>query len=327
MTTNGGIQAVDGGSTCGAASTGNVGSLAILNDGTNQMMGVGVVGAGVTRQLRGLDAPNGCGAFSAEASGAASIAYPGNVVINGNNVWFAASDGTVKAYTLVGTFLPATPVSGLGAGSLYGIAIFNAGSTLAGGGGGAGTGRLFVKASDNSGSVSGYNMTAHVTGVAVGAGNSLYAVTQAGEVGTLRRFDAGGMAVAAATLPPGLMFPFPSGSIPGSTTPVLGNGGWVYATANDGTFIAAGQSTLDVRWVKTLPAAVCSGCEVLASPTLDCNRTRPASGTGIHYLATTTGWIVAYITESPGLDVTAPWPKYQHDGRNTGRPGTSVACP
>ena len=331
MTTNGGIQTLDAGTSCGVASTGNVGSLAILNDGAAvsevaaPLMGVGVVGTATLRQLRGL-AAGSCPANSIEATGATSMAYPGNVAVNGSDVWYAADDGTVRHFSLsLGTFTPAPTVTGLGAGTLYGISLFDSGGLkLAGGGGGAGVGRLFVKAANNTGPVSGYDASSHVSGVSVGSGNSLFAITQAAGEGTLRRFDATGVAVAAATLPPAT-FPFPSGSIPGATTPVLGNGGWVYATANDGTMVAADQTSLSVKWTKAVAPSI--GGQVFASPTLDCNRTKPGSGTGIHYFATSTGWVVAYITESPGLDVTAPWPKYQHDARNTGRVGTSVACP
>lgn len=331
MTTNGGIQTLDGGvAACvgGGSNTGNVGSLGVLNDGTNMAMGVGVVGGNADltgRQLRGLVGGATCLASSGLMTGAQGMAYPGNVITNGNDVWYAASDGTVRRFSLVATaFNVGTTVNGLGAGSLYGISLFSAGATLAGGGGGAGTGRLFVKASDNSGTVTGYDTMSHVTGVAVGAGSTLFAVTQASDEGTLRRFDASGNVQAAAVLPGGVIFSFPSGSIPGATTPVLGNGNWVYATANDGLVVAAEQTSLAVRWTKPLPLQI--GGQVFASPTLDCNRTKTNTGTGIHYVATTTGWVVAYITDSPGLDLTAPWPKYQHDARNTGAVGTSVAC-
>ena len=40
----------------------------------------------------------------------------------------------------------------------------------------------------------------------------------------------------------------PAGSIPGATTPVLGNGGWVYATANDGTLVAGVHATYPVGY-------------------------------------------------------------------------------
>jgi hypothetical protein len=59
---------------------------------------------------------------------------------------------------------------------------------------------------------------------------------------------------------------------------------------------------------------------VVASPTLDCNRIRgkstPSSGT--LYIATSNGYLVALIVDSHGLDPTAAWPKYQHDASNTG---------
>jgi hypothetical protein len=66
---------------------------------------------------------------------------------------------------------------------------------------------------------------------------------------------------------------------------------------------------------------------VVASPTLDCNRTASASGTGAYYFATTSGWLVAYIVDSAGLDLTAAWPKFQHDARNTGNTAVSLGCP
>ena len=329
MTTNGGIQALGGGPTCGASATTNVGSLAILNDGAalgglSPLLGIGVV-AGNSRQLRGLEAGTGCAASSADVGGVASMAYPGNVVIAGNSVWYAASNGDIRRYEfLTSVFGQGATVSSFGAGLLYGISLFDRGTSIAGGGG-AGVGRLFVVPSAG-GAATGYNVNAHVGAVAVGAGNALYAVTQSNgfaEMGTLRRFDSTGSQVAA--VPPSAVISFPAGAIPGATSPVLGNGGWVYATGNDGTVIAAGQSSLDVRWMKSLPATIAG--TVFASPTLDCNRTKPASGTGIHYFVTSTGWLVAYIADSPGLDVMAPWPKYQHDARNTGSPSTSVGCP
>ena len=62
---------------------------------------------------------------------------------------------------------------------------------------------------------------------------------------------------------------------------MLGAGGMVYATANNGSVIAADQQNLDVLWSKALPNSFGSNPEVLASPTLDCNRDKPSSGTGV----------------------------------------------
>ncbi|MCC6336640.1 MAG: hypothetical protein IT380_21955 [Myxococcales bacterium] len=74
-------------------------------------------------------------------------------------------------------------------------------------------------------------------------------------------------------------------------------------------------------------AGLPSAGQVLASATLDCNRDKPTSTTGVYYFATTTGWLVGYVVDSEGLDQSAPWPKYQHDARNTGNLSVSKACP
>ena len=49
---------------------------------------------------------------------------------------------------------------------------------------------------------------------------------------------------------------------------------------------------------------------------------------GVLYAATTSGKVFAVIVDSPGLDPAAPWPRYQHDARNTGNPATPITnCP
>ena len=70
-----------------------------------------------------------------------------------------------------------------------------------------------------------------------------------------------------------------------------------------------------------------SGESFLASPTIGCS---PRSGAvlGVLYLPSVTGSLFAVIVDSPGLDPSAPWPKYQHDVRNTGNPTTPIqSCP
>jgi hypothetical protein len=68
------------------------------------------------------------------------------------------------------------------------------------------------------------------------------------------------------------------------------------------------------------------------SPTLDCQR--DAGGAGVTGASTGTLYVVggtklySFIVDSPGLDINAPWPKYQRDARNTGNPATPVTnCP
>jgi hypothetical protein len=51
--------------------------------------------------------------------------------------------------------------------------------------------------------------------------------------------------------------------------------------------------------------------------------------TGSLYIATESGYLLSLIVDSPGLDDTAPWPKYQRDAFNSGRAGSPLnpGCP
>ena len=65
---------------------------------------------------------------------------------------------------------------------------------------------------------------------------------------------------------------------------------------------------------------------------LDCSRSSDGgvmSGMpGVLYAASQDGKVFAILVDSTGLDPSAPWPKYQHDSRNTGNPGTPITvCP
>ena len=60
---------------------------------------------------------------------------------------------------------------------------------------------------------------------------------------------------------------------------------------------------------------------VVAHPTLDCNRRAGAatSTTGVLYVASSTGKVVAVVVDSPGLlDTPGSWPKYQRTAGNAG---------
>ena len=51
------------------------------------------------------------------------------------------------------------------------------------------------------------------------------------------------------------------------------------------------------------------------------------AGLGTLYAASGTK-LYALIVDSAGLDPMAPWPKFQHDVRNTGNPATPITnCP
>ncbi|HYO55558.1 PQQ-binding-like beta-propeller repeat protein [Archangium sp.] len=109
-------------------------------------------------------------------------------------------------------------------------------------------------------------------------------------------------------------------------TPVIGVNGNVYTVTTNGAVRAWSADNLSPRW--TLAPALGTA---EASPTLDCPR--DASGTlvdgnhGVLYVPAG-GKLYAFVVDSRGLDTSAPWPKYQHDSRNTGNPATPItSCP
>jgi hypothetical protein len=106
------------------------------------------------------------------------------------------------------------------------------------------------------------------------------------------------------------------------TTPIAGQNGTVYTVTTNGTVRAWSAEDLSVRW----PLASALGT-VEASPTLDCARdatgTARAENLGVLYVPAG-GKLHAFIVDSRGLDPNAPWPKYQHDVRNTGNPDTPL---
>ncbi len=121
--------------------------------------------------------------------------------------------------------------------------------------------------------------------------------------------------------------------IPGDATkaaPVLGEGARLYAASAEGSVSEWSLSGAVARvWSVPLGSAAFE-----ASPTLDC--ARDASGQAIAgmpgtlYVLDATALLTAIIVDARGLDVTAPWPKYQKDPRNSGNVGTVLtdfACP
>lgn len=88
-------------------------------------------------------------------------------------------------------------------------------------------------------------------------------------------------------------------------------------------------STLAPQWELT-GIQVLDNAAVDVSPTMDCHRNasgQVAPGLGTLYIAASTK-LYAFVVDSPGMDPNAPWPKYQHDARNTGNPATPITdCP
>jgi hypothetical protein len=103
------------------------------------------------------------------------------------------------------------------------------------------------------------------------------------------------------------------------STPVLGRDGTLYMST--GALGAWSAADLSPRW----SAPFSSSNEL----TLDC--ARDATGTqlperpGVLYQsADNDRRLYSIVVDSPGLDASAAWPKFQHDVRNTGNPATPV---
>jgi hypothetical protein len=111
--------------------------------------------------------------------------------------------------------------------------------------------------------------------------------------------------------------------------PVIGKNDRLYTVNTEGRVTAWVASSLAPLWDVPLQLDLSTRD---SSPTLDCRR--DAGGIGIagstvgnlYFVGTT--MLYAFIVDSPGLASNAPWPKYQHDARNTGNSATPVTnCP
>nr|AYM53322.1 cell surface protein [Cystobacter fuscus] len=108
--------------------------------------------------------------------------------------------------------------------------------------------------------------------------------------------------------------------------PVWGAGGYVYTASSTSGVIQARRPLDHIEWQFDAESPI------EASMNLDCSRAADGgvlSGMpGVLYAASQDGRVFAIVVDSPGLDSTAPWPKYQHDSRNTGNPDTPLtSCP
>lgn len=102
-----------------------------------------------------------------------------------------------------------------------------------------------------------------------------------------------------------------------ATTPVIGrarngNGRGQLFAVNEAAevmvFDANGRFTYDIKLGYGKPMHA----------TLDCNRVRPGSGTGILYVALNSGALAALVVDAPGLAPQALWPKFQRTASNSG---------
>ncbi len=118
-------------------------------------------------------------------------------------------------------------------------------------------------------------------------------------------------------------------SIPDAVTgsPVAGAGDLAYLLTTSG-ILAVQSLTSGTSWSGLLNQTE----SFSASPTLDCKRSDAGvpmnSEKGVLYVGSTSGSFFSVVVDSSGLSATAPWPKYQHDVRNTGNPTTPIQpCP
>jgi hypothetical protein len=122
-------------------------------------------------------------------------------------------------------------------------------------------------------------------------------------------------------------------SIPGTlgvatTTPLIGVGGIIYFVGTNNSIHVLNSNLATIWSGRTETSDV-----IASSPNIDCARAANGiaiSGPGTLYYGSNNGKLYAIIVDNPGIDTTSPWPKYQHDPRNTGSLSTPLSeftCP
>jgi len=113
------------------------------------------------------------------------------------------------------------------------------------------------------------------------------------------------------------------------SAPAIGKNDRLYTVNTQGRVEAWTASTLTSQWSADLTLILDA---VDASPALDCRRDATGQGLTDKPLGTLyvggSARLFALVVDSPGLDPNAPWPKFQHDARNSGNPATPItSCP
>lgn len=261
------------------------------------------------------------------------IPFPGNMVASGTTLLFPDDTGGLQRVTYGGSGSVsvggAFPDGGLASGTVNGLALVDiAGLRVAAGSGGTGTGKLSVLA-ESSAAIEGDTGAPQnpVSSPVITSTNAFIAAFRQGPTLEIKRFGtplASGW-IPAATLPwQGAQ----NASSPVAPSPVLGEGDLAYFVSVDQHLLVATQMNLTQKYEGPISGSLTLG-PLTASPTIDCNRSRPGTAsTGILYVATEGGYLVSLIIDSKGLDTTAQWPKYQHDQFNTGNLVTPIpGCP
>ena len=290
--------------------------------------GVGIYSGNVVR-LVGVrpDATLGdrCIEVSGTSQGAILPSTPGSsLVMKDQNIFYAGPSGTVgprmTSYDLATFSNAPRPGWPQGTGSLTrGIALV--GDKLYAGSGNNDNpelGSLF-SVPTTGGAISPVYPSSRVFNLAIGAGDVAYVGAETATSAELVSLRLGVSASPTRV----------SGADTLRAAPVLGKNDRLFTLNTQGRVSSWVASTLAPLWNVELQLDLSTKD---TSPTLDCQRDAGGAGvagasTGTLYFVGTTK-LYAFIVDSPGLDTNAPWPKYQHDARNTGNPATPVTnCP
>lgn len=283
----------------------------------------GIVGSLVALRPEGAAFPcNSTDSIVRSQASSTGVASP--LVIQGDTVFYAESSGRLTSYQ----FGSATVRSGwpVATGfSINGLALVGSDVVGANGGQFSDQGQLFSipKAGGVASPPWRYPSTSDmfVSQFSVGAGNAIYFGSE--------NLPSPASAAGLATVPLGgnslNVLQSGVGSFKGA--PVLGQGNALFAATEGTAFVGAWSTDSRAnRWSLTSVIGPTS-----ISPALDCARDATgaarAESLGSLYVAEG-GKLYAFVVDSRGLDGSAPWPKYQHDSRNTGNPDTPISsCP
>jgi hypothetical protein len=255
-----------------------------------------------------------------------------SIIAKGADVYFGSQDADVKvqSYRFAGTGWVGKPgftapvigsvVTGLG---------FSSGERVVGAAGlpvtGSGGIFSFVE-TDGSGlqkNPSSFSGAQPVRNMAIGIGDVLFYGREVTGGGALTAIDLLATQARATALN--------AGSFVGA--PALGASNTFYTAAASGPSPGIGEvSAWSTDSLSTVWKLNDSVGRAEASPSLDCTRspdgTAVAAPHGVLYVPSINGKLYAFVVDSRGLDTSAPWPKYQHDSRNTGNPATPItSCP
>ena len=112
-------------------------------------------------------------------------------------------------------------------------------------------------------------------------------------------------------------------------SPALGEGGYVYSANIGGAVQVWKGDSLIPEW-EFSDTSLATDTSVALDCARDSQGTKAAGVPGVLYVAASNGKLFSFVVDSRGIDTTAPWPKYQHDPRNTGNaqtPLSQFACP